>query len=122
MPDSARNMSFTCVSCPLGCQLEVLVDGGNVVSVTGNNCNRGVEYARSEATDPKRVVTALVDVRDSQMPASCRTESAISKRLIPQCLKVLRGIELEKPVRIGQVIVENVCDTGVNIIATKDIL
>ena len=111
---------FICVSCPVGCELEVTMEDGVAVEVTGNTCKRGIEYGIDEATDPKRVVTSLVNVAGEQMPCSVRTNQAIPKRLIPDCVEALRGIELTKPVKIGDVVLANVCDTGANVIATKN--
>ncbi len=112
---------FTCVNCPLGCDLTATVENGNVVNVEGNVCLRGETYAQTEATNPMRVVTGLVNVSGSEMPASCRTESAIPKALIPKCLQAMRSVELKLPVTIGQVVVPNVCGTGVDVIATRNI-
>ena len=49
-----------CIGCPMGCPLTVEIDGGEVVSVTGNTCKRGDVYARKEVTNPTRIVTSTV--------------------------------------------------------------
>ena len=72
---------FTCVSCPVGCDLVVTMQGDEVIEVTDHTCPRGVEYGTNEATNPKRVLTMLVDVKGSVMPASCRSTEAIPKKL-----------------------------------------
>ncbi|MBQ6455421.1 MAG: DUF1667 domain-containing protein [Eggerthellaceae bacterium] len=111
---------FICVSCPVGCELEVTMEDGVATQVTGYTCKRGIEYGIDEATDPKRVVTSLVNVKGKQMPCSVRTNQAIPKRLIPDCVEALRGIELTPPVKIGDVVLKDVCGTGANVIATKN--
>lgn len=121
MTQESTVRKFTCVSCPVGCDLVVTMQGDEVVEVTGHTCPRGVVYATNEATNPKRVLTMLVDVKGSVLPASCRSTEAIPKKLIPDCIEVLRKVVLNAPVEIGQVIVPNICDTGVDIIATKAI-
>ena len=111
-----------CIGCPLGCNLTVEMDGGQVVSVNGNTCKRGDDYARKELTDPRRIVTSTVPVAGGNLPVvSVKTVSDIPKEKIRECLCALKGVTLTAPVQIGDVIVENVADTGVDVIATKSI-
>lgn len=111
-----------CIGCPLGCNLTVEMDGGQVVSVNGNTCKRGDDYARKELTDPRRIVTSTVPVAGGNLPVvSVKTASDIPKGKIRECLCALKGVTLTAPVQIGDVIVENVADTSVDVIATKSI-
>ena len=111
-----------CIGCPLGCNLTVEMDGGQVVSVNGNTCKRGDDYARKELTDPRRIVTSTVPVAGGNLPVvSVKTASDIPKGKIRECLCALKVVTLTEPVQIGDVIVENVADTGVDVIATKSI-
>ena len=111
-----------CIGCPLGCNLTVEMDGGQVVSVSGNTCKRGDDYARKELTDPRRIVTSTVPVAGGNLPVvSVKTASDIPKGKIRECLCALKGVTLTAPVQIGDVIVEYVADTGVDVIATKSI-
>lgn len=111
-----------CIGCPLGCNLTVEMDGGQVVSVNGNTCKRGDDYARKELTDPRRIVTSTVPVAGGNLPVvSVKTASDIPKGKIRECLCALKGVTLTAPVQIGDVIVENVADTGVDVITTKSI-
>ena len=111
-----------CIGCPLGCNLTVEMDGGQVVSVNGNTCKRGDDYGRKELTDPRRIVTSTVPVAGGNLPVvSVKTASDIPKGKIRECLCALKGVTLTAPVQIGDVIVENVADTGVDVIATKSI-
>ena len=111
-----------CIGCPLGCNLTVEMDGGQVVSVNGNTCKRGDDYARKELTDPRRIVTSTVPVAGGNLPVvSVKTATDIPKNKIRDCLLALKGVTLTAPVQIGDVIVENVADTGVDVIATKSI-
>lgn len=111
-----------CIGCPLGCNLTVEMDGGQVVSVSGNTCKRGDDYARKELTDPRRIVTSTVPVAGGNLPVvSVKTATDIPKNKIRECLCALKGVTLTAPVQIGDVIVENVADTGVDVIATKSI-
>ena len=109
-----------CIGCPLGCNLTVEMDGGQVVSVNGNTCKRGDDYARKELTDPRRIVTSTVPVAGGNLPVvSVKTATDIPKGKIRECLIALKEVTLTAPVQIGDVIVENVADTGVDVIATK---
>ncbi len=116
-------IDMTCLVCPIGCHLKVTVDeSGKFVSVTGNGCPRGEAYAKEEITDPKRVLPTSVKIVDGEMPlVSVRTERAIPKRLIFDAIKIIKFTQVNAPVKRGQIIVENILDTGVNIIATRTV-
>lgn len=112
-----------CIGCPLGCPITVTMNGEEIVDVKGNTCKRGDVYARKEVTNPTRIVTSTVKVKGGSIPmVSVKTKNDIPKSKIFDCVKALKGVEVEAPVHIGDVIVANVADTGVDIIATKDVL
>ncbi len=113
--------NITCISCPVGCRMQVVVEDGQVVSVTGNTCKRGVTYATQECRAPQRMVTAVVTVKNSRMPLSVKTKDTIPKQDIAQCMKEIEALDLVAPIKIGQVILENVCGSGVPVIATKSV-
>lgn len=52
---------------------------------------------------------------------SVKTKEDIPKGKIFDCVKALKGIEVPAPVHIGDVILKNVADTGVDIVATKNV-
>jgi CxxC motif-containing protein len=110
-----------CVQCPKGCSLTVTILDGTVTKVVGNKCKRGRQYAQEEIIRPMRMVTALVDVKGSSLPLSCKTAAPIPKACIFDCLDALRGLELHTPIAIGDIVYANVCGTGVDVVATKDI-
>lgn len=114
---------LTCIRCPLGCQLTAAVAEDGSITVTGNTCPRGAEYARNELTDPRRMVTSTVRVagRKGEM-VSVKTATDIPKDKITACVSVLREIEVIPPIYIGDVILQNVADTGVDIVATKNVM
>ncbi|MCY6960157.1 DUF1667 domain-containing protein [Clostridium brassicae] len=112
-----------CIGCPMGCQLEVEMEGNEVKSVKGNVCPRGKSYAEKECTNPTRIVTSSVLVEGGDMEVlSVKTEHDVPKDKIFQCVKALKGVKVSAPVNIGDIIVENVADTGVNIISTKKVV
>ncbi len=107
-----------CIRCPRGCTLHINDNG----SVTGNFCPKGKEYALSELTDPKRMVSTLVRVsnrKDTML--SVRTSEPISIDLMFDVVKALEGIKVEAPIKIGSIILTNIYGTGADIIATKNI-
>ena len=113
---------LTCIRCPLGCIMQVAIEGDEIKEVKGNTCKRGDDYARKEITNPMRIVTSTVEVDGTDdMMLSVKTEKDIPKEKIMDCMKVLKGIKVSLPVHIGDVIIENVAGTGVSIIATKTI-
>ncbi len=114
--------NLTCISCPMGCPITVEMDGDEVVSVTGNTCKRGDVYARKEVTNPTRIVTSTVRVIGGKADmVSVKTKEDIPKGKIFDCVKALKGVEVEAPVRIGDVIVPDVAGTGVDIVATRNV-
>ncbi|MCR4586808.1 MAG: DUF1667 domain-containing protein [Lachnospiraceae bacterium] len=113
---------LTCIGCPLGCALTVTMNGEDI-TVTGNTCPRGAEYAKKEVTDPRRIVTSTVRVTGGSLPAvSVKTKSDIPKGKIEDCILALKNVSLTAPVHMGDVVLSNVADTGVDVIATKNIL
>lgn len=114
---------LTCIGCPLGCAVTVTLEDGQVVSVTGNTCKRGEDYARKEVTHPTRIVTSTVRVGGGSAPmVSVKTKSDIPKSKIFECVKALKGVTVAAPVHIGDVVAANVAGTGVDVVATKDVL
>ena len=117
-----NTVNLICIGCPLGCPLTVEMEGSEVKAVSGNTCPRGDAYARKELTYPTRIVTSTVRVAGGRLAmVSVKTASDIPKGKIFDCVKALKDVEVKAPVKIGDVIVENVAGTGVNIIATKNV-
>lgn len=113
---------LTCIGCPMGCSLTVVMNGEEVASVTGNTCKRGAVYARKEVTNPTRIVTSTVRVVGGSINmVSVKTKEDIPKGQIFDCVRALKGIEVPAPVHIGDVILKNAAGTGVDIIATKNV-
>ena len=113
---------LTCIGCPLGCALTVEMNGCEVVSVTGNTCKRGDDYARKEVTNPTRIVTSSVKVEDGVLAAvSVKTKEDIPKGKIFDCVKALKDVCVKAPVAIGDVVLADVAGTGVDVIATKNV-
>ncbi len=112
---------ITCISCPVGCRMEVTIEDGKMVSITGNSCKRGEVYGRQESVDPQRMITAVVPVNGSRMPLSVKTKTPIPKKDIDRCMREIHALKLDPPIHMGQVVLENVCSSGVPVVATKTV-
>ena len=109
---------FVCIECPKGCHLVI----DEQLKVTGNTCIRGKQYAINEVTCPKRVLTSTVVIESelvSRLPVM--TENEIPKEKMFEIMKALNSVRVKAPIKCRDVVLENVCDTGVNIIATRTI-
>ena len=116
---------LTCIGCPLGCSITVTLENGEIKDVSGYTCKRGHDYARKEVTNPTRIVTSTVCLTGSTTGAavvSCKTAQDIPKGKIFAVVSALKQVTAQAPVHIGDVLLQNVAETGVDIIATKDVL
>ncbi|MDI9441204.1 MAG: DUF1667 domain-containing protein [Firmicutes bacterium] len=114
---------ITCTVCPLSCQVVLELNAeGEILSVTGNKCARGKTYAIKEHTAPERTLTTTVKVKGGVHPLlPVRTDQPIPKEKLAEAMLATAGLEVEAPVKMGDVIVENFLDLGVNLVATRDI-
>lgn len=109
-----------CIVCPQGCRLHV--DEEHDYRVTGNRCPRGAEYGRTELKNPTRTLTSTVAVQGAMYPrCPVKTSAPIPKGRIFEAMKALDGLVLQAPVHLGQVVVPDICGTGVDFIATRDL-
>jgi CxxC motif-containing protein len=109
-----------CISCPVGCELEVTLDEGKIIGVEDNACKLGLEYAEQEIFNPRRMVASTVKVNNGFHPLlPVYTEHPIPKPMIMDILGEIRKVRVEAPVEVNQVIIEDVLNTGVNIIASR---
>lgn len=113
---------FTCICCPLGCPVEVcLASDGSVAEVSGFTCKRGAEYAAREAVSPERMVTVVLPVEGCLEPVSAKTARPVPKGLVRDVLSELGALRLVAPIAAGAVLVDDVCGTGVPVVATKSV-
>lgn len=109
--------TLTCIVCPLGCQIKVELDGKNVLSVTGNTCPKGKEYAETECVNPVRTVTTTMRCADGSL-VSVKTDRPIPKEKMADCMAIINGAVAKTPLAIGDVILTDVF--GSNIVATQN--
>lgn len=114
--------TIVCLSCPKGCRVRVKADGEDIKDISGNECPQGIEYAKNEYLNPTRILPTTVRVKNGQIAlVPVKTAAPIPKEKIGEAMQKLAEVEIEAPVELGQVIVENIVDTGVNVVATRSI-
>ncbi len=116
----AKERFLTCIVCPRGCQMRITFgEDGGVDSVEGNFCKRGVIYANDECTNPKRTVTSTVRCASGGV-VPVKTESTVPKELVFKVMDEINSVTANDGLKIGEVVIENVCGTGVNVVATAN--
>ena len=108
--------NLTCIECPIGCEIEVEIEDGKVVSVKGNTCPRGKMYAENEVICPKRVVTSTVRAENGVM-VPVKTDKPIKKTEIFTVMKKINETTCILPVKIGDILVENISDDANLVVA-----
>ena len=111
---------IVCINCPLGCRVQVSLDGETVTDVKGNGCIRGKEFAVQEITEPMRNITSLMRVRGSDRPVSVKTSGPVPKKLYFSCIREIFRREAELPVHTGDVLIADILGTGVDILCTQE--
>jgi len=113
---------MVCIMCPLGCRLVVKQADNGEINVSGNRCPRGIEYGKQEMVEPLRILTSSVLVLNGDMPlVSVKTNKPIPRRVIMQVMDILKNTKVEAPVRVGDVIIKDVLNTGADIVATRNV-
>ncbi|RKD23594.1 CxxC motif-containing protein [Caminicella sporogenes DSM 14501] len=113
---------MVCIVCPLGCRLTV-TKNDDEYTVTGNKCNRGKEYAIKEMTNPTRVLTTTVRIKDgllNRIPV--KTNKPVPKDKIFECMQIINSIEVQAPIKMGEIIIKDILGTGADIVASRSMI
>jgi len=111
-----------CVTCPMGCTLRALVEGGEVSQISGQACKRGVAFAAEEILAPHRMFTTSVTIRNGTLPLlPVRSRSALPKHLLLPAAATLRQVAVDAPISLNDVIYADILGSGVDIVASRDI-
>lgn len=110
-----KEKEFTCIMCPVGCHLKVYRENGEV-KVVGNACPRGEVFGKSEFSCPTRMVTSIMPTKSGTI--SVKTSNPIPKDKIKDCLMEIKMAKAPLNPKLGQVVINNVCSTGENVIIT----
>ena len=117
---AAEKKHFVCVVCPIGCEIDVVHDGGKIISMEGKKCEKSEEFVTQELIEPMRILTTTIRIRGSKWPViPVRTDKSVPKRLFPRIMRQLRRTKLQAPVNLLDVVVRDVLHTGANIMATR---
>ena len=111
-----------CTLCPNGCEIEVEYTSKADAKLTGNRCQRGITYAINECFEPQRTFTGNVTIEGSSrklMPV--RSNKPIPKEKMMACAEALKAIKLKAPVEAGYKVLENIFDSGADIVTTMSI-
>ncbi len=107
----------TCILCPRGCVLTV----DENQKVTGNRCSKGIEYGKAEQTAPKRNFSTTVAIDGGAFPrCPVKTDKEIDKKLVIEAAKLTKEIKLKAPVFVGDIVLENLLGTDVNLVVSRD--
>ena len=112
---------FTCVICPIGCEIDVELQDSDVASMIGDKCVKGKEFVLHELEEPMRILTTTILIKGAKWAMlPVRTDKPIPKRLLFNVIKELANIELQAPVKISDVIIRDTAGTGANVVATRN--
>jgi CxxC motif-containing protein len=113
-------VEIICVACPKGCRLEVQRESGEIL-VSHAGCKRGIDYAIGEVTDPRRMVASTVRIRGGLHPLiPVYTSAPVPKDKIFELLDLIRAFEVQAPVKAGQILIQDALQTGIDVIASRD--
>ena len=114
---------FLCVSCPVGCPLTATLEDGAILSIEGNACPLGEKYGRNEVTNPVRTFTSTVRVDGGVLPVCpVRSKTPLPFSKVFDVAREVAKLSVKPPLEVGQTLIENVCGTGVNIVASRSLL
>ena len=110
--------SFVCIVCPNGCRLTARRKG-DAITVTGNRCLRGLQFAKKELTHPMRSLTTTVRITGASLPVlPVRTQGDIPKEALGQAMAQLNRLTVQAPVACGDTVLTDLAGRGVDVIAT----
>ena len=124
MAESSKNVVkvIRCIVCPTGCSIKVIGKDENNVEFEGYHCKRGLEYAEQEFREPKRILTTTMKVEDGALPLiPVRTNEPLLKAKLNDALKIIAQKQIKAPIKMGDVLIENILDMGINIIASRNL-
>jgi CxxC motif-containing protein len=113
---------INCIGCPLGCRVTVRIDKkGKIAGMEGAECKQGEKYVQKEFSAPVRTLTATVRTGSESYPLlPVRTSLPVPRGLLRDIMLETVKIKVKPPIEAGDVIAENVLDTGSDFIATSD--
>ena len=119
----AKETKIICIMCPLACRVTVTIsDAGNIIGVANHLCKQGEKYAISECKFAGRILTTTVLTEGSPhklLPV--RTGKPVPKARLMEVMYSLSQIKVKQPIKIGQVIVSDIKQTGADVVSTDEL-
>lgn len=113
---------IVCIVCPLGCNITVEAEGKKINSITGYSCQRGALYGENEYLHPVRILTSTAATDNKRTPlVPLKSRSPIPKEKMMDCMVAIRKLKVKLPVEAYDVLISNVCGTGIDIVATASV-
>lgn len=110
-----------CTNCPIGCPLRVEYEDGKILSISGNTCKNGITFGTNEVLCPKRTITSIVRLSNREGMLPVKSASELPKDRIFEFMEIISSAVATAPVKSGDVIVENIGGTGIDVVATKTV-
>jgi len=118
----SKTVELTCIECPTGCTITATIENGSAVHLEGFGCRRGRDYATAEVECPTRILTTTVVARGlSVRMVPVRTSRPIPRARLMEAMAVLKKVRVSQPVCAGDVVLANVLDLGVDVVATRQV-
>lgn len=110
--------TYTCIVCPRGCRITV----SDELETTGQGCRRGQDYAIAEHTHPVRTLTTTVAIEGSPLRRlAVQGTAPVPRELLRECIAQVNATRAKAPICMGDVVVSNVCGTGVDVVAARSV-
>ena len=129
--EDGKGHTVICTICPMGCKILVQPSepeepnlgkpAKGAFRVTGNTCKRGERYAIQEVTAPERTLTTTMYAKGGII-VPVKTDKPVPREKLSSCMKVINCKTLILPIEAGDIIIENIEDTGANVIAERSFL
>ena len=117
----ASAQQFTCIGCPIGCPLQLVHEGGEIMEISGYECDRGAKYAKQEFTDPRRELSTTVEIsgaRWKRLPV--KVTGPVEKGRVMEAARKIHQLKVEAPIKLGQVLIKDFMgEEGIDVIACR---
>ena len=117
-----EKQSLICINCPMGCHLEIIETEKGGWLIEGNQCKRGITYAQKELTAPTRTLTTTVKVQNNPLRRlPVKSSDGLPKEKLFEAMELINQIIVESPLQVGDIIIKNILNTGIDIVSTRDL-
>jgi len=117
----ASAQQYTCIGCPIGCPLQLVHEGGEIMEISGHECNRGAKYAKQEFTDPRRELSTTVEIAGSRWKRlPVKVTGPVEKGRVIEAARKIHRLKVNAPVKLGQVLIKDFLgEKGIDVIACR---